>query len=384
MHSIRKNIRTNLKILLTIPLLGILVIGNSTFGESTSELRNTISDLSTKKIALQDEIATFDSQIIILETQIAQTEIQLTELKLKINQAETDLQKQKGILNEYLRTMYIDGQVSTVELIAKSENFSDFVNKSEYQSTIQQNIQNTTNKINELKSTLEKEQEKTKILEEQQKSMKIGLEQQRLLKNESLTQVTIEEKAARDKLAEMLSRGTITCSGESPIIYAKNPIFQFPLDCGYISQGFGDTAYALEGSYNGNKHNGFDVGVGANTGIHPIGNGTVYATGEGVQGNWGNWIIINHNNGFYSLYAHMISPAFFSTEDAVTTDDVIGGVGGTPIWPIHLHLSLFEGIPVGWGDGSPGEYPGNTVDPLNYMNITISTDGTDWDPANSH
>ena len=109
----------------------------------------------------------------------------------------------------------------------------------------------------------------------------------------------------------MLSRGTITCNGSSPVIKAKNPIFKFPLNCGYVSQGWGNTEYANEGAYKNRStgklqiHNGVDVAVGANTGIHSIGDGKVYATGnDDNSGGWGNWIIIEHrvnDKDYYSL-----------------------------------------------------------------------------------
>jgi murein DD-endopeptidase MepM/ murein hydrolase activator NlpD len=390
MYSSKKIIKIKTIKLLLIPLLGILLFGSTAFSESSSDVQQKIEDLSSQRATLESEVATFDSQITTLEGQIGQTESQINNLNNKIIQAEIDLKREKEILGEYLRTMYVEGQVSTIELIAKSKSFSEFMDKSEYMNTMQQNVQDSANRISDLKSSLENEKHQVEKLREQQKSAKVGLEQQRAQKDAYLTQVSSEEKAARDKLAKMLSRGTITCSGDSPVIKAKNPILKFPLNCGFISQGYGMTEFAKEGNYRNittgelQKHNGIDVGVGANTGIHPAGNGTVYATGEGYQGKWGNWIIIDHHNGFYSLYAHMISPAFFSKGDNVTTDDVIGGVGGTPIWPVHLHFSLFQEIPSGWNNGSPGSYPGNTVDPLNYMNITISTGGTDWDSGHAH
>ena len=183
----------------------------------------------------------------------------------------------------------------------------------------------------------------------------------------------------------MLSKGTITCSGNSPVIKAKKPIFKFPLDCGYISQGWGNTEYAIvDNAYGGKIHNGVDVAVGANTGIRSIGAGEVYATGTAeTSGGWGNWIVINHKNDYYSLYAHMISPSILVKGDPVEVGDVVGGVGGSGGWPVHLHFSLYAKPPTDGKTGTP-EYPGSSIDPLDFMDITVSTGGTDWDPLYKH
>ncbi|MDD5693149.1 MAG: peptidoglycan DD-metalloendopeptidase family protein [Patescibacteria group bacterium] len=376
------------KIILFILLLPMLMFGNTAFSESSTELRQKINDLTSQRTTLEGEVASFNNQIAAIESQIVQTDSQLTELNGKITQANADLLKQKDLLREYLRTMYVDGQVSTVELIAKSKSFSEFLDQSEYMGAMQQNVQNTASQISDLKTMLEQEQLKVIALQEQQKAMQTALVQQKAEKDAYLTQVTTEEQAAKKKLSDMLSRGTITCNGSSPVIKASNPIFKFPLNCGYISQGWGNTAYAtVDRAYGGAIHNGVDVAVGANTGIHAIGAGTVYATGsdDGASG-WGNWIIIQHriaSTDYYSLYAHMIAPTPLAKGDSVTTDDVVGGVGGSGGWPVHLHFSLYKSDKPAYGSGGPS-YPGNTIDPLNYMDITVSTGGTDWDPANAH
>jgi murein DD-endopeptidase MepM/ murein hydrolase activator NlpD len=370
------------KLFCSILLASLFFSNNVVFAESTSDLKQQINNNVAAQTTAKDEIATLDSQINTILAQIDTLDAKIASNKDQIATAEAELAKQDGFLEEYLKTMYIDGQTSTIELIVTSSNFSDFVDKSQYLSTMQQNVQDTANKIAATKTELEKQKKELEISQQQQISLKAGLQQQRAQKDSYLGQLTDQEKALRDKLAQMMSNGTVSCGTRSKTGGQK---FMLPLDCGFISQGYGNTEYAsVEKAYGGKIHNGIDIAVGANTSIHPIGDGTVYATGESPSGGWGNWIIINHHNGFYSLYAHMISPSFYSKGDSVTTDDTLGGVGGTPWWPVHLHLSLFNGEPSGWNDGEVGPYPGNTVDPLDYMNITISTGGTDWDPTHAH
>jgi murein DD-endopeptidase MepM/ murein hydrolase activator NlpD len=220
-----------------------------------------------------------------------------------------------------------------------------------------------------------------------------------------LEKVEDEEEIIRIKFAEMILGGSKNkyCVGDGPVVEAKYPVFRFPVECGYVSQGYGNTIFAaIDNAYNGAIHNGFDVGVGTGSEIYAIGSGTVYANGESPSGGWGNWVMTKHEDvlireddeetedvdeeikmSFYALYAHLVSKTHLDVGDSVNENTVVGFVGGTPYWAPHLHFSLFLSDS-GWKDGETGDYPGNTIDPLNYMDIPISTQGTDWDARYIH
>ncbi|MEK7447187.1 MAG: peptidoglycan DD-metalloendopeptidase family protein [Patescibacteria group bacterium] len=362
--------------------------------QTNQELRDQINNLSSQKDTLSSEVATYDAQINALQQQLNQTESELSSLVVEIDQTnqqitktEEDLKVKKETLNEYMRVIYEESNTSPLELVASSDSFSDFVDRSEYLQTMQIKIKDMVVKIKQMKEELdkkkkdlEKQKDRVQSLKSQQASVKAGLDQQRAQKETNLSQVMGDEKKLRGELSKRMSAGYSYCKGGGGVIRAKNPIFKFPLDCGYISQGFGMTEFAREGSYGGQIHNGIDVAqIGAGTAIMAIGPGTVHATGTSPSGGWGNWVVVKHGNGYYSLYAHMISPSYLSPGDTVNTGDVVGGVGGTPYWPIHLHFSLYT------SDPGPGpSYPGNTVDPLDYMDIPISTGGTDWGSGHAH
>ncbi|PIZ00703.1 hypothetical protein COY62_01305 [bacterium (Candidatus Howlettbacteria) CG_4_10_14_0_8_um_filter_40_9] len=360
--------------------------------QTNQELREQIYDLSSIKSVLTDEVATFDAQITALQRQLAQTEAELASLIAKIEEtnqqirkAEDELTKQKGILDENLRILYEEGQTSSIEVVAGSDNFSEFMNKTEYLKSIQDEVSESIDKIKQLKVELDTKKKELEIkkteqvtLKNQQVTQKAGLDQQRSAKNASLSQVTTDEKKLREELAKRMSAGYAYCKGGGAVIHAKNPIFKFPLDCGYISQGWGKTDFSP--FYRAGYHNGVDVAqVAPGTAIMAIGPGTVYSSGSSPSDGWGNWIVVKHDSGYYSLYAHMIAPTHLSPGDKVNTSDVVGGIGGSPNWPIHLHFTLYTSNP---GTGIPPW--GGTIDPLDYMDIPISTGGTDWDPDYAH
>jgi murein DD-endopeptidase MepM/ murein hydrolase activator NlpD len=87
-------------------------------------------------------------------------------------------------------------------------------------------------------------------------------------------------------------------------------------------------------------HDGLDIAAATGTPINPAMAGLVNSVG--YDNVYGNFVIINHSEGYRTLYGHMDS---FSTRGGtyVTTDDVIGYVGNTgqSTGP-HLHFTVYK------------------------------------------
>ncbi len=101
--------------------------------------------------------------------------------------------------------------------------------------------------------------------------------------------------------------------------------------------------------------NAVDIGAARGTPIYAAADGIVIIarTGGGWNGGYGNYVVITHNNGTQTLYAHMRS-AIVSPEQAVSAGQLIGYVGmtGHTTGP-HLHFEVrgaqnpFAGCSVG-------------------------------------
>lgn len=90
-------------------------------------------------------------------------------------------------------------------------------------------------------------------------------------------------------------------------------------------------------------HNGIDFSApGARgTPIHAAADGTVIiARNSGWNGGYGNYVVITHDNGTQTLYAHMAN-AIVSPGQSVSADQVIGYVGSTgKSTGAHLHFEV--------------------------------------------
>jgi peptidoglycan hydrolase CwlO-like protein len=125
-------------------------------------INNQLLALKQQKNTLANQLAIFDAQAAVIQAQInaSQAQIntlsgQITTLNTQITESEAKLAEQKKLLNEYIKTMYINGQTSQLELMLTSNNFSDFVDKSQYLDSMQQKVSGAITSIKELKASLD-------------------------------------------------------------------------------------------------------------------------------------------------------------------------------------------------------------------------------------
>src|SRR5690606_27243869 len=85
-----------------------------------------------------------------------------------------------------IKAMYVAGDISTLEMLASSKDLSEFLDKQQYRTTIQQKIKDTLDQINALKAQLRSQKDLVEQLLKDQQAMNARLtasqaEQARLL-----------------------------------------------------------------------------------------------------------------------------------------------------------------------------------------------------------
>lgn len=131
--------------------------------------RDSLSGLQSQASTYQDAINLLQSQINGLQAAINANLAQQAKLQGEIDANQTKLAQQKQLLGTTIKTMYVDGQPSTIEMLASSDNLSDFVDKEEYRSAVQSKIQDTLNTIRDLQKQLQSQKEQVDgLLKDQQ------------------------------------------------------------------------------------------------------------------------------------------------------------------------------------------------------------------------
>src|SRR6266511_2916509 len=75
--------------------------------------------------------------------------------------------------------MYVEGQITTIEMLATSKNLSEFVDKEEYRNTIKNKIQATLKSINDLQNKLKEQKLQVEHLLGDQKTQQAQLDSSR-------------------------------------------------------------------------------------------------------------------------------------------------------------------------------------------------------------
>ena len=117
-----------------------------------------------------------------------------------------------------------------------------------------------------------------------------------------------------------------------------------PVDSGYRISGL--YGWRIDPVVGGRAHhNGIDIaGLPVGSNIYAVNNGTIEKVVKGNTG-LGNYVVINHNNGYWSVYGHMIRHAEgLQVGQTVARGQIIGYIGSTgkSTGP-HLHLEIDKG-----------------------------------------
>ena len=115
-------------------------------------------------------------------------------------------------------------------------------------------------------------------------------------------------------------------------------------------------------TYYSSSHRAVDISNGYGSNIYAANSGVVSMVMGGCRagnlscnGKGGNYVVINHNNGYYTVYMHLKSISV-STGQTVNSGQVIGKMGNTgnvipvptsvhPYLGTHLHFCLYKGEP---------------------------------------
>ncbi len=131
-------------------------------------------------------------------------------------------------------------------------------------------------------------------------------------------------------------------SGQAKPAQGNGEAFQvLPLSTGRITSDFGRRKSPCSGC--SSYHQGVDIGAPRGTPVRATGPGRVVHAGP--RGGGGNTVIIDHGNGYQTVYMHLQHGSFrVKTGDRVTAGQQVAGVNSTGnSTGDHLHFSVMQG-----------------------------------------
>jgi surface antigen len=114
----------------------------------------TLNSLTAQASSYQDAIGALQSQINGVQAAISANQAKQADLDTQIAANEQVIATKKDQLGASIKAMYIDGQISPIEQFASSNNISEYVDKEEYRSAVQGQLNATIKQIGDLQLQL--------------------------------------------------------------------------------------------------------------------------------------------------------------------------------------------------------------------------------------
>jgi len=142
--------------------------------------------LSAQADTLQRELSRLSNEKAQLQAQIDLSQAKYDKLVSDIADTEKKIADNRKALGETMADLYIDGEVSPLEMLASSKNIGDYVDKQSYRESISEQLSKTIERIKELKKKLEADKLSVERVLEDQKNQRELLtskenEQQKLI-----------------------------------------------------------------------------------------------------------------------------------------------------------------------------------------------------------
>lgn len=326
-------------------------------GAEKSTLQSTLKTLEASKKKLEKDINYTQGNINL-------TNLNINKLALSIEDKNTKIGEGRQAMAKMIRALSELESTSPIEAFLANKSMSDVWNYAQALLTVDSQIQGNVRELQGLTRELEADKQETeskkkelekqkKLLGAQKQTVEVTKQEKTQVLKETQSKESLYQKQLATKKAQKEAFEKALFEFEQqlkikvdPSSYAaaKSGVFGWPLAKIVITQLFGSTADAKR-LYTSGTHNGVDFGIPTGTPVKAVLSGTVTASGNtdlqpGCY-SYGKWILLKHENGLSSLYAHL-SSIMVSSGQTVSTGDTIGLSGNTgySTGP-HLHLTVF-------------------------------------------
>lgn len=358
--------------------------------EKKGELEQEKKDVANQKKTAVEKIEELNEEISISEDKLNDLNDKVKELETSINKKENELkeaeQKQadkEETLEKRLIAQYKTGKVSYWSIILNPSSFLDFFSNlhnieriAKIDTELIETIKQEKESIEKAKEELSKQKSEVKAAKAEAEKENTILKNNKIIKNSEIAKLTEEEKELQQKIDEYQAEMNrmeaeikkIAAANSKPSNGASfNGRLAWPCpNYSRITSYFGGRE-SPGGGVGSRNHKGIDLGAPHGSNILAAESGTVITVSNTCKhdypktvktkcscgGGYGNYLMVSHDGGIVTLYAHCAS-INVSKGQKVSRGQVIAGVGSTGYSTgNHLHFGLLQN--------------GTYVDPLPYI-----------------
>ena len=346
--------------------------------EITEQKNKTVKEVEK----LNSQISDYEDQIEELDSKISDLNGKIRESQEKLNKAQEDYTNQEKLLEARLVAIQEAGETSYLDFLLSSDSITDLISNyylvteiTENDTELLEKIQKQKEDIETAKTELESSKKELTTSKASKQSVSTQLKTAKQEKDKQVAQLSEDEKKLQAQIDELNQANK---SIDSQIKAAQEAIRKYqeqqknngsssgastnPSSSGFIWPVPSAYARITTGiNYSsGQYHGAVDFGCAGINGqpIYAVADGYV-VTSTRLNGSYGNYILIAHTNGLYTLYAHgQDGSRTVSAGQTVKQGQQIMRVGntGNSTGP-HLHFEVRK---------SPGTYS-NRVNPIGYL-----------------
>ncbi|TLS50014.1 hypothetical protein FE782_22000 [Paenibacillus antri] len=351
-------------------------LGNKARSEM-EQIQKQKSEYADQIQQIQSDIDTSSRKLLQLSNRVKEVEENLKYTTGLLEQAEERVSTREALLNNRIRLLYMNGVVSYLDVLLSSTSFMDFLDRvSAIQSIVKQdkqllalNIidrQEVENKKKDVEAQLSyvndlvvQTSEIRKQLEGKQKNKQVAIASLET-KEEQLEEIREEHEKEILQLADQQGKlvkqqAELKNQQKKPkkkIVKYSGGQMTWPVPSSdRITSMWGPRIHPITGKKK--NHNGLDIAAPNGDSIVAAASGTVVLAQW--YGDFGNCVIIEHENGIRTLYAHIRTGGIkVKVGDEVSAGDKIAEVGSTGASTgNHLHFGVYVN--------------NQNVDPLSYL-----------------
>ena len=333
-----------------------------------AELEKSLSDTSKQRQSLQQAIDLLNlnikkltKSITLTQAEVSQKDQEITQLAGSIETtAEKIARSQKQVANSLRELDSLSTQPLMIKILGGgtlSTLFDEATTLEALRLDLQEHIyelsglktdlevnkdvaEDKKQELTHLTSRLGQERQGLDVVKKEQTTLLNATKNQEAVYQAQIAQKKVEQAAFEAALFDLASK--LQSTDPTAIPSARKGILQWPLDNVFVTQQFGSTVDSVR-LYASGSHDGVDFRAQTGTAIKASLGGTVQEVNHGAVQNcqYGKWVLVRHDNGLTTLYAHL-STINVSKGDAVATGQVVGysGTTGYATGP-HLHFTVY-------------------------------------------
>ena len=353
--------------------------------DNYSEMEEVVREKSN----IDEQIALLNAQIMVTEEQVSAYAVLISDKQAEFDEAQAHFEELNEKNRERIRAMEENGAVSYWSVLFKANNFSDFLDRLNMIQEIAAADKRRLEEMNQAALELSQAREELVVQKEALEQTKLGLNEAKVVldekrqqsnslladlvtrgeeyqllldEGEALLEEKLQELAEKEvEYTEALQREWEAAhpptlpesSGGSVDAPVSDGDWVVPCSYVYVSSPFNPNRVHPILGY-ARPHNGIDLAANLGNPVYATRSGSVTVAdyeGDGA----GNYVFINHGDGFSSVYMHM-DYYIVGVGEYVSAGEVIGYVGTTGLSEgPHLHFGI--------------AYNGSYVNPASYINF---------------